>query len=220
MTQMSIDPSPSNVKIQKERPVCMSLTLEGHGDHYVKRAMQWCRDPSPSNVKMQKERPVCMSFIIEGHGDHYAIRDQSSEHLRHGNNCSALQVTLHRITSVRNHGQLCVVLLSGVVSLMAALTTGVLMSPGYGGYQATAAKEHYTTSPPHYKTMLTYLLHRGPQYTTEASEYYTKTYAAPSYWEEKERHTHPQKLHPAKGKGSPPFLHIRSKLWRRAAVVC
>ncbi|EFX75806.1 LOW QUALITY PROTEIN: hypothetical protein DAPPUDRAFT_249899 [Daphnia pulex] len=187
MTQMSIDPSPCNVKIQKERPVCMSLTLEGHGDHYVKRAMQWCRDPSPSNVKMQKERPVCMSFIIEGHGDHYST-------LR----CAAV----------------------GCCIVDGSLTTGVLMSPGYGGYQATAAKEHYTTSPPHYKTMLTYLLHRGPQYTTEASEYYTKTYAAPSYWEEKERHTHPQKLHPAKGKGSPPFLHIRSKLWRRAAVVC
>jgi hypothetical protein len=74
-----------------------SWTLEGHGDHYVERTMQWCRgwarttrvhfdlvfililvvvdvDPSPSNFKMQKERPVCMYFIIEGHGDHYVKR--------------------------------------------------------------------------------------------------------------------------------------------------
>jgi hypothetical protein len=55
--------------------------------------------------------------------------------------------------------------MSGVVSLMAASTTGVLMSPGYGGYQATAPKEDYTTSPPHYKKMLTYAT---PTYYTEA----------------------------------------------------
>jgi hypothetical protein len=34
-------PIPSNVILQKERPVCISI--EGHGDHYVKRVMQWCR---------------------------------------------------------------------------------------------------------------------------------------------------------------------------------
>jgi hypothetical protein len=43
-----------------------------------------------------------------------------------------------------------VVLLLGVVSLMAGSTTGVPMSPGYGGYQATAAQEYYTTSSPYY----------------------------------------------------------------------
>jgi hypothetical protein len=30
------------------------------------------------------------------------------------------------------------------------------MSPGYGGYQATAAKEYYTTSPPYYTTTSRY----------------------------------------------------------------
>ncbi len=34
-------PIPSNVNLKKERPVCISI--EGHGDHYVKRVMQWCR---------------------------------------------------------------------------------------------------------------------------------------------------------------------------------
>jgi hypothetical protein len=38
------------------------------------------------------------------------------------------------------------------VSMMAGSTTGVLMFPVYGGYQATAAKEKYTTSPPYYTT--------------------------------------------------------------------
>jgi hypothetical protein len=33
-------PIPSNVNLKKERPVCISFTLEGHGDLKVKRAMQ------------------------------------------------------------------------------------------------------------------------------------------------------------------------------------
>ncbi|EFX85228.1 hypothetical protein DAPPUDRAFT_237696 [Daphnia pulex] len=33
-------PIPSNFILQKERPVCISI--EGHGDHYVERVMQWC----------------------------------------------------------------------------------------------------------------------------------------------------------------------------------
>ncbi len=36
-------PIPSNVNLQKERPVCMSFPFEGHGDHYVKLSMRWCR---------------------------------------------------------------------------------------------------------------------------------------------------------------------------------
>ncbi len=36
-------PIPSNVNLKKEKPVCISFTFEGHGDHYVKRVMQWCR---------------------------------------------------------------------------------------------------------------------------------------------------------------------------------
>jgi hypothetical protein len=54
--------------------------------------------------------------------------------------------------------------LSGVVSLMAASTTGVLMSPGYGGYQATAAEDYYTTLPPYYTTSI----YAKPTYYTEA----------------------------------------------------
>jgi hypothetical protein len=32
-------PIPSNVNLKKESPVCISFTFEGHGDHYLKRAM-------------------------------------------------------------------------------------------------------------------------------------------------------------------------------------
>ncbi|EFX88468.1 hypothetical protein DAPPUDRAFT_234295 [Daphnia pulex] len=41
------------------------------------------------------------------------------------------------------------VLLFGVVSLMVGSNTGVPMSPGHDGNQATAAKEYYTMSPPY-----------------------------------------------------------------------
>ncbi|EFX64496.1 hypothetical protein DAPPUDRAFT_316583 [Daphnia pulex] len=58
MTQMSIGikPIPSDVNLQKERPVSfmleghgdhhvgfMAFPLEGHGDHCVKLVMQWCK---------------------------------------------------------------------------------------------------------------------------------------------------------------------------------
>ena len=58
------------------------------------------------------------------------------------------------INSLVNYGG---VLLLGVVSLMAGSTTGVPMSPGYGGYQATAAQKYYTTSSPYYTTTSTYV---------------------------------------------------------------
>ncbi|EFX85601.1 hypothetical protein DAPPUDRAFT_237699 [Daphnia pulex] len=38
---VEVGPIPSNFILQKERPVCISI--EGHGDHFVKRVMQWCR---------------------------------------------------------------------------------------------------------------------------------------------------------------------------------
>jgi hypothetical protein len=36
-------PIPINDNLQKERLVCISFTFEGHGDHYVKLSMRWCR---------------------------------------------------------------------------------------------------------------------------------------------------------------------------------
>ncbi|EFX83985.1 hypothetical protein DAPPUDRAFT_239175 [Daphnia pulex] len=90
------------------------------------------------------------------------------------------------------------VLLFGVVSLMVGSTTGVPMSPGYGGYQATAAKEYYTTSPPYYNTttatpprLKSYATNyaapscitKAPEYyITEAPKYYTTEYSVPAYY--------------------------------------
>ncbi|EFX83977.1 hypothetical protein DAPPUDRAFT_239158 [Daphnia pulex] len=93
------------------------------------------------------------------------------------------------------------VLLFGVVSLMVGSTTGVPMSPGYGGYQATAAKEYYTTSPPYYNRttspsatpprLKSYATNyaapscitKAPEYyITEAPKYYTTEYSVPAYY--------------------------------------
>ncbi|EFX89592.1 hypothetical protein DAPPUDRAFT_310473 [Daphnia pulex] len=41
--QKEVGPIPRNFNLQKERAVRLSFTFEGHGDHYIKRVMQWCR---------------------------------------------------------------------------------------------------------------------------------------------------------------------------------
>ncbi len=67
----------------------------------------------------------------------------------------------------------------GFVSLMAGSTTGVPMSPGYGGYQTA-------THPPYYPkatyATTNYCTKVYKYYTTKAPEFYTITYAAPSHY--------------------------------------
>ncbi|EFX86218.1 hypothetical protein DAPPUDRAFT_236935 [Daphnia pulex] len=89
-----------------------------------------------------------------------------------------------------------VVLQLVVLSLMAGLTTGVPMSPGYGGYQiATPASYHtttyaaigyYTPKALEYYTITYYVPNfytEGSKYfTTKATEYYTTSYAATTYY--------------------------------------
>jgi hypothetical protein len=65
-----------------------------------------------------------------------------------------------------------VMLLLVVLSLMAGLTTGVPMSPGYGGYQTATPASYYTTSSA-----------ATGYYTSKAQEYYTVTYVANFYTE-------------------------------------
>jgi hypothetical protein len=76
------------------------------------------------------------------------------------------------ITCLVNYG---VVLLLGIVSLMAGSTTGVPISPGYGGHQQQYTQQPDTTLSP-------------KCYTTMAPEYYKVTYAipviGPSYYAE------------------------------------
>ncbi|XP_046442674.1 uncharacterized protein LOC124193067 [Daphnia pulex] len=142
----------------------MPLTFEGHRDHYVKRVMQWCRDPSPATSTCgtsflvlsarRSRRSLSNTYHATAErlgekGERKGQRHQSSEDLRHGNNCSALSVTiclLQRIASsypwlIRRRT------LFGVVSLFGGSTTGVSMSSWYGGYQ--------TATPPPSQKQLT-----------------------------------------------------------------
>ncbi|EFX80709.1 hypothetical protein DAPPUDRAFT_243427 [Daphnia pulex] len=140
----------------------MASLIEGHGDHYVQRVMQWCRGwvrtgrfsslssrPIPSNVILQKERPVCIS--IEGHGDHYVERVMQWCRVNYG-----------------------VVLLW----VMVVSNTGVPMSPGYGGYQTATLPSSYETT----SNATTIYYTEAPNYYTEKSECYTATYAAQVYY--------------------------------------
>jgi hypothetical protein len=96
-------------------------------------------------------------------------------------------MSLHLIINVQivystvNYGA---VLLFGVVSLMVGSNMGVPMSPGHGGYQATAAKEYYTTSPPYYTTTSRYSTSTNyaepPSATPPILKSYATNYAAPS----------------------------------------
>ncbi len=61
-------PIPSDVNLQKERPV--SLILEGHGDHYVKLLFSNFFFFVLSYILCAVE-VGCMSFPLEGHGDHF-----------------------------------------------------------------------------------------------------------------------------------------------------
>jgi hypothetical protein len=77
-----------------------------------------------------------------------------------------LHINVQIIYFLVNYG---VVLLLGVESLMVGSTTGVPMSPGYGGYESTTLLSYYSTltnAAPAYYT-------KAPKYyTTKASEYY------------------------------------------------
>jgi hypothetical protein len=78
-----------------------------------------------------------------------------------------------------NYDVVAVVLLLGVGSLMAGLTTGVPMSPRKGGYQTATPPSYYTTTT---YAMTCYYTRVLKCYIAKAPEYYTTTYVAPSYY--------------------------------------
>jgi hypothetical protein len=69
-------------------------------------------------------------------------------------------------------------MLLGLVSLMAGPTTGVPMSPGYGGYQTATPPPYYPRATNATTSSCTKVF---KCYTTKAPEFYTTTYAAPSH---------------------------------------
>jgi hypothetical protein len=77
-----------------------------------------------------------------------------------------LHINVQIIYCLVNYG---VVLLLGGKSLMVGSTTGVQMSPEYGGYQSTTLLSYYSTSTNAAPACYT----KAPKYNTiKASEYY------------------------------------------------
>ncbi len=81
-----------------------------------------------------------------------------------------MKIDVQMFYRLENYG---VVLLLVVLSLMAGLTAGVPMSPGYGGYQTATPAFYHTT---------TYAA--TEYYNPKALEYYTITYYVPNFYTE------------------------------------
>ncbi|EFX86909.1 hypothetical protein DAPPUDRAFT_235674 [Daphnia pulex] len=185
--------------LQTGRPVCMSFTLEGRGEYYVKL-------PFPSNVNLKKERQVSIFFNFEGHGDTITLnvscgvevgRKKAKEISRAIISDTAIATAVHYLSSIDsslcnqfvimvNYG---VVMLLGVVPLIPGSTTSIPMSPGYGGpellhqsaryYTSTYAAPAYYTDAPNYYSVPSYYTEAPVYYTTKAIEYYTEV---PKYY--------------------------------------
>ncbi|EFX83308.1 hypothetical protein DAPPUDRAFT_240061 [Daphnia pulex] len=147
--------------LQTCRPVCMSFTLEGHGEHYV---------PIPSNANLKKERPVYIFFMLEGHGDHY-----SSYAVGY---CIVDGWVDRWCTDVswvwRKPNRNAAALLPKATYATTSYCTEVFK------YYNTKGPEFYTTTyaaPSHYTDALKYYsaptTHTAPSYYTEAPRYYS-----------------------------------------------
>ncbi|EFX88370.1 hypothetical protein DAPPUDRAFT_234547 [Daphnia pulex] len=179
-----------HVYLKKERPVCISI--EGRGDHSVKHFMLWCRGRTTTGVLMssgyggyetatphvtslqiitpQLRCPELLHRIPEiSSSPSYAIK---------GSSTTPRPLIITPLHIMVNYF---VVLLLGVVSLMAESTTGVLKSPGDGGYQSTTPPSYYATTT--YDTA-SYYTEAPKYYTTKEPEYYTTTNAAQAYYTE------------------------------------
>ncbi|EFX71526.1 hypothetical protein DAPPUDRAFT_111702 [Daphnia pulex] len=59
------DPSPATSTCRRKRPVCMSFTFEGHGDHYVKLSMLWCRGWTHPQQQRQPAGGKASLYVIQ-----------------------------------------------------------------------------------------------------------------------------------------------------------
>ncbi|EFX88129.1 hypothetical protein DAPPUDRAFT_234884 [Daphnia pulex] len=139
-------PIPSNVNLQKERPVCMSFLRARRS------RTRGLLHPSPAtSTCRRKGQQFALSLTLEGHGDHYEKRVMQW--------CKRL-------------GRRAALLLLVAVSLTARSTTGVLMSPAHGGYQTTTSPSYYTNNirNDRYYTEAPKYSSSSPSYTTKAPE--------------------------------------------------
>ncbi|EFX62819.1 hypothetical protein DAPPUDRAFT_269666 [Daphnia pulex] len=120
---------------------------------------------------LQTGRPVCMSFTLEDPSPATPIPGNINLQKERAVSLSFTFEGRGDHYLIRRH------MLLGVLSLMAGSTTGVPMSPWYGGNQ---------TAPPYYPkatyATTSYFTEVYKYYTTKAPEFYTTTYAAPSHY--------------------------------------
>ncbi|EFX77671.1 hypothetical protein DAPPUDRAFT_247331 [Daphnia pulex] len=108
-------PIPSNVNLKKERAVRLSFTFEGHGDHYEKLLIQWCR----GWVRKEREKARDISRV--------SISDTATTAVPYPSPSAFFTVL-----PVRIHGKHMASCCCCVLYLMAGSTTGVPMSSWYG----------------------------------------------------------------------------------------
>ncbi|EFX86994.1 hypothetical protein DAPPUDRAFT_235833 [Daphnia pulex] len=138
------------VYLKKERPVCISFTFEGHGDHYPQvnygvvllLGVESLTVGSTTGVPMSPG--PCPARCITKEPEYYIVIPFTHPQQRP----ICMSFTLE---SRGDHYENLSMRWCKVGS-----TTGLLMSSGHGGDQATAAKEYYTTPPPYYATKATY----------------------------------------------------------------
>ncbi|EFX84845.1 hypothetical protein DAPPUDRAFT_238258 [Daphnia pulex] len=217
-------PNPSNVNLQNEMPVCMSFTLEGHGDLYVKRVMQWCRGWVRTDVLHHYQTEKRRRKISR-----VSISDTATT-------AAHSPSAFFPVLPVRNHGQQWRRAPVGCC-IVDGSTTGVPMSPGVWrmpnrnaaallhnniiattGYYTTkynSALSYITTEPEYYTEVPKY-------YISKAPEYYTTLYAAPAYYTDAPVYYNTEELkYYATTYAAPSYYtYVPNQRWRRAPVGC
>ncbi|EFX89406.1 hypothetical protein DAPPUDRAFT_233281 [Daphnia pulex] len=201
-------PIPRNFNLQKERAVRLSFTFEGHGDHYIKRVMQWCRVTAP---KSSSTTPLKHRTLIDS--TTYAAPIHYTDALKY------YSAPSYYTTEATEDDYACCPILRGSYTqapncytevpadccteaakyYSAPIYTTVTEAAKYCAvptYCTEAAlsyyveQKYYTDAPVHYTT--TYATPQPPIYYTEAPKYYitkapefcTSMYATPAYYTE------------------------------------
>ncbi|EFX83293.1 hypothetical protein DAPPUDRAFT_240021 [Daphnia pulex] len=147
-------PSPATSTCRRKDQFACPYTFEGHGYHYEKRIMEWCRGWTHPQQHQPAEGKTSLhvltlskvtEIITEKARDisRVSTTDTASTAVSVAFTSQLPSSSQYQFATMVNH---IVVLLSGVVSLMAGSNTGVPMSSEYGGYQITTPSPYYTTT--------------------------------------------------------------------------
>ncbi|EFX79878.1 hypothetical protein DAPPUDRAFT_319206 [Daphnia pulex] len=173
---VEVGPSPSNVNLQNERPVCMSFTFEGHGDHYLKIVIQWCRGWVRTGSVCFIAKQICNIYLLRRGSEipHHRVYCPSLLHRGPSYfNTKAVEYYTepHKYYSDPNYSTTI-----EAAKYYVAQTYNTAAAPSYYVelYYDEAPNYHYTEKATHYTTTYT-----APVYFTEEPKYDS----APSYYQ-------------------------------------